>query len=98
MDKLLLKLVESVWGRNFLLLLFVVLVSAICWQQFEIVRVNALMIESLKQAKEEITSTNRRCAEEVDALRREQIATINEYLRRQEEITRRVSALQNRKK
>ena len=90
MDKLLFKLVESVWGRNLLYTLLLMFCAAIFMLAREVVRQQDLRSAEQAACRNELMQLSARNNTQIDELRMEQIATLERILKEQKQLNERV--------
>lgn len=80
MDKIIFTLLRTVWGRSVLWFFILACSATVAWLAYE----NKELVEERSACEARAVETERRCSEQVDKLRREQIQHLREIISKQE--------------
>jgi membrane protein required for beta-lactamase induction len=98
MDNLLVSMLSKVWGRNIIYSVLGLLVAAIASLAWFSAKMVSEVSDVREAAKQEVLAAERRCAAEIDSIRREQIAEVKASLERQRKIEQYLEIVKNKRK
>lgn len=96
MDRILVKMLESTWGRNVLYMFFSALFAAVFFLARETARLNNVRAAEQEAWRNEVRQMAEKHAAEKDAMRREQMEIIQAALDAQKRINERIRSLNKR--